>query len=99
MLVKFAASPLLDGLKTKFKSFAKSIAEHEGHMTGLESGLLVPTIAVGDGLTESTFNHHKGESRLKEFGKGATSGAIAGAIIGGGDMLAYGVKHFGSKVV
>lgn len=88
-----------DEIKTGFKNFAKSIANNEGKHNLLESGMLIPTIAAGDGLADATLFHEKGKSRAKEFGKGALSGGIAGAIIAGGDIGVHHIKEYGQKLL
>ena len=91
MIIKLASIPFMDRIKDGVKNYAKRVASSEGAHNMLESGMLIPTIAVGDGLMHSTVFHEKGKSRAKEFGVGAFTGGVAGAIIGAGDV---GVHHF-----
>ena len=70
-----------------YQNVVQRIAAHPEGKDHLLAGMLVPTIALGDGLMHSTLFHEEGKSRAKEFGVGALSGGIAGAIIAGGDVL------------
>ena len=81
MLVKIA------GLKSMYQNVVQRIAAHPEGKDHLLAGMLIPTIAAGDGLMHSTLFHEEGKSRASEFGVGALSGGIAGAIIAGGDVL------------
>lgn len=82
-----------------YQNIAKKIAAHPEGEHRLLAGMLVPTIALGDGLMHATLFHEEGKDRMHEFGKGALSGAIAGGIIGAGDLLGQKLVNDGKKLL
>lgn len=82
-----------------YQSMVKRIAAHPEGEHRLLAGMLVPTIALGDGLMHATMFHEEGHNRMHEFGKGALSGAIAGGIIGAGDLLGVKMVKDGTKLL